>query len=254
MLEENNEVQETQEPQEQAEQKEQQPILDNQEPELGDNEYLLIDGIKGEGERPEWFKGDKYKSVAEQARAYTELEKKFGSFTGAPKDGYEMPEGIDSEDALVQEVVKFGEESNLNQEGFSKLLDLAMTQAQVTEEVNREQELQKLGDNAGQRIKQVETWLKHKMGESYSEVQELVTSADDVLLVEKIMNQVNPKPLPLEGGDPVDGMTWADAEAMLLEKDQHGNLKMSVDREHKRKYDELVKKLGGDKPYKRIVG
>lgn len=250
MAEENNEPL-----QENAEHQEGQgALLDSKEPEIGENEYLLVDGIKGEGDRPEWFKADKYKSVSEQAKAYTELEKKFGSFTGSPKDGYTLPEGFDSDDELAKEVIKFGEDTGLNQEGFDKLMELAAAQSSASEEINREQELQKLGDNASSRIKQVETWLKHKMGDAYESIQELVTSADDVILVETIMNKVNPKPLPLEGGDPVDGMTWADAEKMLLEKDDHGNLKMSVDREHKRKYDALVKKLGGDKPYERIVG
>ena len=51
---------------------------------------------------PEWYKADKYKSVAEQAKAYTELEKKFGGFTGAPKDGYSVVEGVEQDDALWQ--------------------------------------------------------------------------------------------------------------------------------------------------------
>ena len=51
-----------------------------------------------EGEKPEWLK-DKYKSVEDQAKAYAELEKKFGGFTGSPEGDYEMkvPEGISGE-------------------------------------------------------------------------------------------------------------------------------------------------------------
>ena len=67
-------------------------LLDASTPELGEGEYFLSDGIKGTGETPEWYKGDKYKSVAEQAKAYTELEKKFGGFTGAPKDVCQLTE------------------------------------------------------------------------------------------------------------------------------------------------------------------
>ena len=64
-------------------------LVDAAEPTLGEGEFFLSDGIKGVGDQPEWYKADKYKSVAEQAKAYTELEKKFGGFTGAPKDGYQ---------------------------------------------------------------------------------------------------------------------------------------------------------------------
>ena len=61
--------------------------------------WFLNEEVKGEGDVPEWFKADKYKSVAEQAKAYAGLESKLGAFTGAPKDGYEveLPEGVDVE-------------------------------------------------------------------------------------------------------------------------------------------------------------
>ena len=59
-----------------------QSLVDAAEPTLGEGEFFLSEGIKGVGDLPEWYKADKYKSVAEQAKAYTELEKKFGGFTG----------------------------------------------------------------------------------------------------------------------------------------------------------------------------
>jgi hypothetical protein len=90
-------------------------LLDASTPELNEGEYFLSDGIKGTGDTPEWYKGDKYKSVAEQAKAYTELEKKFGGFTGAPKDGYSGPEGIESDDALLQELTEFAEKTGMSQ-------------------------------------------------------------------------------------------------------------------------------------------
>jgi hypothetical protein len=132
---------------------------------------------------PEWYKADKYKSVSEQAKAYTELEKKFGSFKGAPKDGYVLPENADKEDALVQELIKVGSESQMSQDGFNRLYELAMAQAQVTQEVSVENELAKLGDDANSRIKTVETFMKTKLGESYEDARNLVNSAESVMLV-----------------------------------------------------------------------
>lgn len=61
-------------------------LVDAANPQLGEGEYFLTEGIKGAGDTPEWFKADKYKSIADQAKAYTELEKRFGGFKGAPKD------------------------------------------------------------------------------------------------------------------------------------------------------------------------
>jgi len=57
-------------------------LVDAAEPQLGEGEYFLTDGIKGAGDRPEWYLSEKYKSVSDQAAAYNELSKKFGAFKG----------------------------------------------------------------------------------------------------------------------------------------------------------------------------
>ena len=57
----------------------------NQSQTQNESSWLWGDEVPGTGEAPEWFNGAKYKSVAEQAKAYPELEKKFGSFTDAAR-------------------------------------------------------------------------------------------------------------------------------------------------------------------------
>ena len=48
--------------------------------------WNLSEDTPGKGDAPEWFKADKYKTVADQAKAYKDLEGRFGSFTGAPEE------------------------------------------------------------------------------------------------------------------------------------------------------------------------
>lgn len=231
-----------------------EPLLDAPEPDLAEGEYLLTEGIKGTGETPEWYKADKYKSVAEQARAYSELEKKFGAFTGTPKDGYTLPEAFDADDELAKEVIKFGEETNLSQEGFNKLMELAAAQAGAVESVSREAEMAKLGDDAGRRIKQVEAFLKNKAGDQYQAVSEMVIDANSVMLVEKLMEVLQPPKLPIDGVQ-VDGKpTWEEIEREMYRKDDHGQLLRSVDRAHEMKIQRMMKEFGGDKPNQRIFG
>ena len=45
--------------------------------------WMMSEDVKGEGDAPEWFKSSKYKTVADQAKAYAGLESKLGAFTGA---------------------------------------------------------------------------------------------------------------------------------------------------------------------------
>jgi hypothetical protein len=221
-------------------------LLDNAEPTLDQGEYFLAEGIKGAGETPEWYKSDKYQSVAEQAKAYTELEKKFGGFKGAPKDGYTVPEGIESDDALLSELTEFAKDTNMSDEAFGRAWELLSAQEQAVEEVSQEMEMQKLGDNATQRLKTVEGFLKNNLdAETYSAAQELVTTADSVALIEMIVKATMPAKLPIEGGEHPQGLTWADVEAEMFRKDEKGNLLRSVDINHERKVQQMMASFGG---------
>lgn len=221
-------------------------LLDNAEPTLDQGEYFLAEGIKGAGETPEWYKSDKYQSVAEQAKAYTELEKKFGGFKGAPKDGYTAPEGVESDDALLTELTEFAKDTNMSDEAFGRAWELLSAQEQAVEEVSQEMEMQKLGDNATQRLKTVEGFLKNNLdADTYSAAQELVTTADSVALIEMIVKATMPAKLPIEGGEHPQGLTWADVEAEMFRKDEKGNLLRSTDINHERKVQQMMASFGG---------
>ncbi|MCS5594213.1 MAG: hypothetical protein NZ730_06680 [Porticoccaceae bacterium] len=221
-------------------------LLDASNPELSEGEYFLTEGVKGTGDLPEWYKGDKYKSVAEQAKAYNELEKKFGAFTGAPKDGYSLAEGIEKDDALAEELISFANESNMDQKTFDKAWELLTAQSSAAEEVDTQNELGKLGDNAQERIKTVEGFLKNNLdSETYEATRDLVTSAESIQLVETLVHALAPKKLPIEGGMHPTGLTWADVEQEMFKKDENGRLLRSVDPNHESKIQGMMATFGG---------
>ena len=229
-------------------------LLDSATPELQEGEYFLAEGIKGAGDVPEWF-NPKYGSVAEQAKGYSELEKKFGGFTGAPKDGYAVPEGIEPDDALLSELQEFATKTNMSQDAFSEAWELLSAQAGAVEEVSHEQEMAKLGDNAQQRIKTVEGFLKNNLdAEAYERVSQKVTNADAIELIEEIVNATAPAKLPIDGGEHPAGLTWADIETEMYKKNDHGQFLRSVDPNHEAKIQAMMKEFGGDKPYQKMVG
>ena len=230
-------------------------LLDASAPTLNEGEYFLSDGIKGSGDTPEWYKGDKYKSVAEQAKAYTELEKKFGGFTGAPKDGYAGPEGIEGDDALLQELTEFATKTNMSQEAFGDAWELLSAQGQAVEQVTQEQEIASLGDNAQERIKNVEGYLKNNLdAEVYEEVRNLVTDARSIQLVEHLVRATAPARLPIDGGDHPSGMTWSDVEAEMFKKNDSGQLLRSIDSNHEAKIQKMMQDFGGDRQHSRTFG
>ena len=230
-------------------------LLDASAPTLNEGEYFLSDGIKGSGDTPDWYKGDKYKSVAEQAKAYTELEKKFGGFTGAPKDGYSGPEGIEGDDALLQELTEFATKTNMSQEAFGDAWELLSAQGQAVEQVTQEQEIASLGDNAQERIKNVEGYLKNNLdAEVYEEVRNLVTDARSIQLVEHLVRATAPARLPIDGGDHPSGMTWADVEAEMFKKNDSGQLLRSIDSNHEAKIQKMMQDFGGNRQHSRTFG
>ena len=230
-------------------------LLDGAAPILNEGEYFLSDGIKGSGDTPDWYKGDKYKSVAEQARAYTELEKKFGGFTGAPKDGYSGPEGIESDDALLQELTEFANKTNMSQEAFGDAWELLSAQNGAAEQVTQEQEIARLGDNAQERIKNVEGYLKNNLdSESSEQVRNLVSDAKSIELVEFLVRATSPAKLPIDGGDHPTGMTWSDIETQMFKTNDSGQLLRSIDSNHEAKIQKMMKEFGGDKQHTRTFG
>ena len=224
-------------------------------PTLGENEYYLAEGIKGSGDRPEWYNPGKYKSVSDQAAAYKDLEKKFGGFTGAPKDGYAMPEGIDNDDALFAELKTFADESNMSQEYFDKAWTLMTAQDQAVEQVSRESELSRLGDNAQQRIQNLEGFVRNNMNADDAErAAQLATNADIIEFGELIIKAVAPKKLPIDGGVSPSGLTRADIEAASLVKDANGGLRRSTDSEYNKKVYAMWEEFTGDGEHKTVVG
>ena len=230
-------------------------LVDAAEPTLSEGEYFLSDNVKGVGDMPEWYKADKYKSVAEQAKAYTELEKKFGGFTGAPKDGYAVYDGVESDDALWGELVEFGTKQNMSQAAMNEAWELLTAQEQAIEEVSVEAEMGKLGDNAVERIKVVEQYMKNNLdGDTYERLRYAVNSAEAVELVEALVKSTAPAKLPIDGHIEPGGIEWADIEAEMFRKDENGNLLRSVDMNHERKIQRMMQEFGGDKPYTQTFG
>jgi len=225
------------------------------EPTLAEGEYFLSDNIKGIGETPEWYKADKYKSVAEQARAYTELEKKFGGFTGAPKDGYQLYDGVDADDALWSELVEFGTANNMNQSALHQAWELLTAQEEAIEQVSVEEEIGKLGPNANERITTVEQIMRNNLEpELYEKYRDVVTSAIMIEFIEDFSKSMRPAQLPIDGYVEPGGIEWADIEAEMFRKDENGNLLRSVDMNHERKIQRMMKEFGGDKPYTQTFG
>lgn len=138
----------------------------NPEVPAANNEWFIMDGVKGEGPRPEYLK-EKYNfNMAKQAQNYVELEKKLGSSAAAP-DSYdfgEYAEHFDLEDQTLQEYIQFAKEKRLSQDVFAKNIETFVKLAQgAAPDMNAE--IEKLGPDGAQRVEVVRRWAENNLSQ-----------------------------------------------------------------------------------------
>ncbi len=224
------------------------------------------EGVAGEGDAPEWFKSDKYKSVDEQAKAYTELEGKFGSFTGAPEDyklniSDELKEkGVEiaDDDPILDEAFKMAKDLGMNQEGFDKMLDIfAMSKVaeQEASQLGVADEMKSLGNNAEARVNNLDLWGKANLpADLYDGFVEMAQSASAVKAMEQLISMTRQAPVAPDATKPAPGVSSEELRSMQFEKDDHGNRKMQTDPEFKAKFDKLAAEVWGSEEQHIIVG
>jgi hypothetical protein len=220
--------------------------------------WVLMEGVLGQGKPPEWFKRDKYATLADQAKAYVELEKRFGAFVGAPKDGkYEnkLPDGVGVElvedHPLLGEFGKWAKENQLSQKGYTELLGmLAKYEAQHV--VDAATVKQELGQDADKRIGAIAQWAKANLdAEGYETLRSALvpstSTAATIKLLEAVIAKTVQPSLPKPGADVPASSDAAQVEInkLMQEKDAKGNFRYFTDakfrEEVERKRMELFK-------------
>ena len=213
--------------------------------------WFWADGVPGKGEPPAWYKADKYKFAEEQAKAYPELEKRLGAFTGAPKDGvYKInpPEGVqvefDTEHALFQGLNKWAKESQVSQEGYDQLIGmLAQYEATMAPDMN---EIKKqVGENADARISSMTQWAKSNLNEAeYGAFRDALTQSNAAAVLkafEAVVAKTRQTAMPKVGED-VSGAvpTGLDAiRALHRKKNEKGQLLFEIDVAHRNNVEKM---------------
>lgn len=228
-------------------------------PKDSDGKWYYANGVEGVGDPPEWFKASKYNTITEQAKAYNELEKRFGAFTGAPEGDYELsiPEeakqviDIDTTHPIFDKFTKYAREQNMSQEAFNGVLGLfaeyeaEAAMATVTDigEIKKE-----LGANADARINSVKNWASANLDEEAQTALREATSGPDAAKVFKAVEAVVGKtrqasmPKPGEDVQPAPASKLEEINSKMAEKNEKGERRYVVEP----KFREHVEKLRRD--------
>ena len=210
--------------------------------------WLWGDDITGAGDKPEWFKDSKYKTVAEQAKAYTELEKRLGGFIGAPKEGYQLSEelGISSDDPSVKAVLDVLGKSNASNEVANELISSYVQAQQAQEEARFAKELELLGTNADYRINAVKEFAASALPSHLQEtLQGMVTSAAGVEVIEALMKKAQGSVVAPEANATSTKMDASKLRDMMFAKNEHGQLRSSIEPEYKKMVDKAYRDFYG---------
>lgn len=217
--------------------------------------WFHADNVAGEGDKPEWYKDNKYKSVADQAKAYTELEKKLGGFTGAPEGEYELsfPDGVEGEwiegDPLMDGFKTWAKENNLSQDKFTDLLHLYVgNEAQATG-VNRESELAAIGENAKGRLQAISQYAKANLSEEdYNGILQATTTAAGVKAIEALIAQTKNTKLPTDPSETTSGVTHSEIQARVADP------RYASDPSFRKETTKMYEQLLGKGPKNKVVG
>jgi hypothetical protein len=204
---------------------------------------------------PVWFKADRYKTVEKQAEAYDHLEKRFGAFTGAPKDGkYEvkLPEGVGvelvAEHPLLTDFQKWAAEHQLNQGGYNELIGM-LAQYEAAQIPDMNEIKGQLGANADARITAVAQWAQANLTPvEYQKVQAATTGSNAAAVLEVlegVIAKTKQVVLPKPGQDVVAAqpMGRSAIEAMMQKRDSNGQLMYFADEKYRANVDAETRRL-----------
>ena len=186
--------------------------------------WWLDDKTPVTGEAPEWFNSKKYKTVSDQAKAQRELEKRFGGFTGAPEQ-YAPVDGIEP-DELYNKVATVAKELNMSNEAFNKVVGIYKEHNTQLQQISKAEieahkitEIQKLGVNAQDTIKNVQTWVSNNFTpEEQNIFNEFAVSADAIKILSKIKDMAGKSMAQSQPVANIDNVTGFNSEDYKLEQ------------------------------------
>ena len=154
--------------------------------------WFYDEGLPGTGERPQWLK-EKYKTAADQAKAYGDLEKKLGAYKGAPEE-YDLEINdeelkdivVDKNNPVLQDFLAKSKEQGVSQEFVTDILKSYAKMQQISQP-SLDKEMEKLGINAKQDLQLLNQWGSNVFSkEEMNTFKNMVRTADSVRLFEKI--------------------------------------------------------------------
>ena len=217
-----------------------------------DNSQAVADAINRPENVPEKFWNNDTKSVNNDQvlESYNQLSSKFGAFTGAP-EAYEfkLSEDLTSngvelngDDPLISAFSEFAKESNMSSEHANKLVNMFVESkyadglsATTDEETRVGEQMALLGDNAVQRVSNIDNWARANLTPEQAEgLNDAATTAAGVQAIEALIAKSRNSSVSPEGAVQASQVSMTELTSLQQAKDEHGNRKMQTDPEYRK--------------------
>jgi hypothetical protein len=134
------------------------------------NEWYIAEGVKGEGQKPEWLKDNKYKTVFDQAKAYTEMEKALGVNEVPEKYQIEnFKEDIDIESEEISSFLSFAKENKLKQSVVNGVFK-TFSDISNKNKINEDKEIEKFESTSNFKAENIFNWVENNFSDESKEV------------------------------------------------------------------------------------
>jgi hypothetical protein len=184
--------------------------------EIESGPWYVDDNKLGEGPRPDFLR-PKYKSLTEQAKAYTELEKRFGE---APEH-YDLgaySEHVDVNNRHLQEFMGHAKEHRLTQDAFQKMIG-SFVDYDKSMQIDVNKEIEKLGPDGRKKVQVVDQWAKNTLSPAqYESMNGLPQTAEMVNILDELrqrMLSASSRTPQDNGGDSFKPVTEAEVRAKI---------------------------------------
>ena len=150
-------------------------------------DWWLAEGVAGVGPKPEYL-NPKYKTLADQARAYEELYKTVRATAGAPEqyDFTEFEGKVDINNPHLQKFTQFAKQNRFSQDAVKEILGTVL-EYENSKLPNINKEIERLGPDGPRKIETVQRWAENTFSDKALEtIGKIATNADVIEFLDEL--------------------------------------------------------------------
>lgn len=149
--------------------------------------WYIDDNIPGVGDRPDWL-DSKFKTAADLARSYRELEKKVGT----PPEQYDLSKSkfLDQDYEPIQDFLKLAKDKRVPKDVVDKMVE-SIDKYMDEFSIDYEEEAKKLGENARERLNTLDNWAQANLSrDAYEALTGNLKTANAIKALEELRSKM----------------------------------------------------------------